>query len=273
MAYLASIIVMHTPNTWWRTKSEKFRPGERRGASPIFWGFFLGLLWHHPYHRVPKLLGTSTSSSTSQPGDSRECVQRQQWTQQWFKVGHFQYKSPAATDIILRNALIKGQVQIQETTCRKSKTKLLVTGSGSKVLKAYSVTRDVNAACDAPSAISGEPAAFGFCALTSCCSRQELKYRLESRPGYQHPAWASSSSQKALAESRELYSRQSPAHFPASSCAAHTSVHRAHQRGPRPPPSAAGTKRAFLRAAAAEGHGWPRIGSHSTPGGGGKAGF
>lgn len=34
------------------------------------------------------------------------------------------------------------------------------------------------------SAIPGERTGFGFRALTSCCSPQELKYRLESRPGY-----------------------------------------------------------------------------------------
>lgn len=83
------------------------------------------------------------------------------------------------------------------------------------------------------SAAPGKPTGFGFCAPTSCCSRQELKYHLEARPGDQRLARAGSRSHKALAQSREdpPHVRVLPLSLPAPAPAMRP--HGAHVRGSR----------------------------------------
>lgn len=148
-------------------------------------------------------------------------------------------------ETVLVNSLIRGQFRYKKLVVWNPRPDYSRHDLDLQLLQVCSVTRDAHVARDTLSAVPSKPTAFGFHALTSCCSQQELKYHLEPRPGYQHPARASSGSQRALAESREdpTPDRILPLSLPTSMLPTH--IHTAHEREPQPS-AAAGTKPAFL---------------------------
>lgn len=169
-----------------------------------------------------------------------------------------------------RNSLIKGQVQIQGAIYRQSKTKLLVTCSGSKNSQSLECYKSCTCSMWCPECYAGRMHGLWLLSTDQLLLPAGTKTVLNGGQAVRIQPEQVRVPRKLLRRHESATPAQArPLPLPAPAPTPGT-----HQREGQPPPAgAAGARRQFLSAAAAGGHGSPRTGSHPTPRGEGKAAF